>query len=114
MIIRELDSLNARIEYDHRMPIETLSREDVAKVACLAIHVFLSSILCDPVTLRVHSILGPDTILIKIESKEIGTILGKNGKTINALRTLMECVAGRHHQRIVIDTVYELLSRSRK
>lgn len=48
-----------------------------------------------------------DNILLelKISSDDLGKIIGKNGNTINAIRTVMQAAASSHKKRAKLDVV---------
>jgi len=53
------------------------------------------------------SMLSQNTIEIKIEveQSDIGKVVGKKGKNINALRTLLTAVAAKEHHRATLQVV---------
>ena len=65
-----------------------------------------------------HLVDHPDTVSIDVEEKEeklvfklkvtesdVGKIIGKNGRTASALRTLLRAVAAKEGRRAVLDIV---------
>lgn len=45
------------------------------------------------------------TIELSVEKSDIGKIIGKNGKTINAIRTLLMSVASRNGIRVSLEII---------
>jgi len=50
--------------------------------------------------------LGPDTIAFSIKSDRLGIVLGKQGKTIDCIRHLVDAVGSKQGHRVVIETLY--------
>lgn len=48
-----------------------------------------------------------ETVLLelKIASEDLGKIIGKNGNTINAIRTILQAAASSHKKRAKLDVV---------
>ncbi|MDD3154326.1 MAG: KH domain-containing protein [Victivallaceae bacterium] len=61
----------------------------------------------DPSSIRVYSEEGAEASTIKIECKkeDIGKIVGKRGKTIMAIRSLVSGAAGRMRRRVSVEVV---------
>ncbi len=58
-----------------------------------------------PDKVKIHEIGGTQTLIIElsVEKSDIGKIIGKKGKTINAIRTLLMSVAIRHGVRVNLE-----------
>jgi len=39
---------------------------------------------------------------LKVDKTDIGKVIGKQGNTVNAMRTLLIAVGGKEHQRVVL------------
>ena len=48
-----------------------------------------------------------DTIVmeLKISPEDLGKVIGKNGNTINAIRTVLQAAASSHKKRVKLDVV---------
>lgn len=48
-----------------------------------------------------------ETVLLelKIASEDLGKIIGKNGNTINAIRTILQAAASSHKKRVKLDVM---------
>ena len=60
-----------------------------------------------PDQVHINEIGGTNTLIIelKVEKSDIGKIIGKNGKTINAIRTLLMSVASRNGLRVNLEII---------
>ncbi|MEL7431487.1 MAG: KH domain-containing protein [Chlamydiota bacterium] len=58
-----------------------------------------------PEEVSINEIGGTNTIILElsVSKSDIGKIIGKKGKTINAIRTLLMSVASRNHLRINLE-----------
>ncbi len=57
--------------------------------------------------LRINEIGGTHTLIIElgVEKSDIGKIIGKRGKTINAIRTLLMSIASRNGIRVNLEII---------
>src|SRR5690606_42146301 len=62
-----------------------------------------------PDQVRINEIGGTHTLIIElsVEKSDIGKIIGKKGKTINAIRTLLMSVASRNGIRVNLEILEE-------
>lgn len=62
-----------------------------------------------PDMVKINEIGGTHTIIIElsVEKSDIGKIIGKKGKTINAIRTLLMSVASRNGLRVNLEILEE-------
>jgi predicted RNA-binding protein YlqC (UPF0109 family) len=69
---------------------------------CLAI---AKSIVDDPGGLKVASVEGSQLSVIELDAppEEIGRVVGREGRTIAAIRTLAEALAMRMNRRVMVD-----------
>lgn len=63
------------------------------------------AIVADPALLKVASVEGNNLVIIELSapSDEIGRVVGRDGRTIFAIRTLAEALGVRINKRIVVD-----------
>ena len=58
---------------------------------------------------RLHSLLvsRDGTIVLEVHAAEddVGKIIGRGGRTVSSLRTVMRAVASRHDERVLVDVV---------
>lgn len=62
-----------------------------------------------PDQVQINEIGGTHTLIIElaVEKSDIGKIIGKKGKTINAIRTLLMSVASRNGIRVNLEIIEE-------
>ncbi len=60
-----------------------------------------------PEDLRISEIEGERTVVyeLRCNPEDVGKIIGKNGKTVGAIRTLLSTVAARQNRRAVLEVV---------
>jgi len=60
-----------------------------------------------PEALEVSEIHGEHTIFIEVRCApdDVGTLIGKNGKTISAIRTLLNALALRENRTVVVEII---------
>lgn len=60
-----------------------------------------------PDQVHINEVGGTNTLIIelRVEKSDIGKIIGKNGKTINAIRTLLMSVASRNGLRVNLEII---------
>ncbi len=70
---------------------------------------YLAKALVDrPDEVRVDEFEEDDgTVVFEVEvaEDEVGKLIGRNGRTINALRTVIRASAVRHNRRVLVDVV---------
>jgi uncharacterized protein len=62
-----------------------------------------------PDKVKINEVGGTHTVILElsVEKSDIGKIIGKRGKTINAIRTLLMSVASRNGLRINLEILEE-------
>jgi uncharacterized protein len=62
-----------------------------------------------PDQVKINEVGGTHTIILElsVEKSDIGKIIGKKGKTINAIRTLLMSVASRNGLRVNLEILEE-------
>ncbi len=62
-----------------------------------------------PDAVHIKEVGGTNTLIIElsVEKSDIGKIIGKKGKTINAIRTLLMSVASRNGLRVNLEIIEE-------
>jgi len=71
---------------------------------------FIAKKLVDnPDAVDVSLIEGKNTAIIelRVAPEDVGKVIGKSGRTANALRTLLSAVASRQSQKIVLEIIEE-------
>jgi predicted RNA-binding protein YlqC (UPF0109 family) len=65
----------------------------------------VKNLVDNPDKVRINEIAGTNTLIIElgVEKSDIGKIIGKRGKTINAIRTLLISVASRNGIRVSLE-----------
>lgn len=71
---------------------------------------FVAKKLVDsPDAVDVSYIEGKNTAIIelRVAPEDVGKVIGKSGRTANALRTLISAVASRNNQKVVLEIIEE-------
>ena len=71
---------------------------------------FITKKLVDvPEAVEVRYIEGKNTAIIelRVAPEDVGKVIGKSGRTANALRTLISAVASRQNQKVVLEIIEE-------
>lgn len=69
----------------------------------------VKNLVDNPDKVRINEIGGTNTLILEltVDKADIGKIIGKQGKTINAIRTLMMSVASRNGIRVNLEIIEE-------
>ncbi len=69
----------------------------------------IKNLVDHPEEVQINEIGGTHTIILelKVKKSDIGKIIGKKGKTINAIRTLLMSVASRNGIRVNLEILEE-------
>ena len=69
----------------------------------------VKNLVDSPDAVKVTEVGGTHTLIIElsVDKSDIGKIIGKKGKTINALRTLLMSVASRNDMRVSLEILEE-------
>jgi len=75
----------------------------------------IKNLVDNPDKVKINEIGGTHTLIIElsVEKSDIGKIIGKKGKTINAIRTLLMSVASRNGIRVNLEILEEGAESSR-
>ena len=67
----------------------------------------LRALVDTPEALEVSEIHGHETIFFELrcDPADVGTLIGKNGKTISAIRTLLNALAHRENRQVVVEVI---------
>jgi len=65
------------------------------------------SLVDDPEQVQVDEVVSSQTIILelRVAKADMGKIIGKQGKTANAIRTLLNAVAGKVKKRYMLEIV---------
>lgn len=63
----------------------------------------------NPDEVDVSFIEGKNTAIVelRVAREDVGKVIGKSGRTANAMRTLLSAVASRHGQKVVLEIIEE-------
>jgi predicted RNA-binding protein YlqC (UPF0109 family) len=65
------------------------------------------SLVDDPEQVQVDEVVSSQTIILelRVAKSDMGKVIGKQGKTANAIRTLLNAVAGKVKKRYMLEIV---------
>ncbi len=71
------------------------------------IEYIVRALVDSPEDIQITEVDGERTIIFELRchSDDIGKVIGKNGKTVGAIRTLLSTVAARHNKRAMLEVV---------
>jgi predicted RNA-binding protein YlqC (UPF0109 family) len=69
----------------------------------------IKNLVDHPDQVRINEVGGTHSVILElsVEKSDIGKIIGKRGKTINAIRTLLVSVAARNGLRVSLEILEE-------
>lgn len=64
----------------------------------------MRNLVDSPEELSITEVSGDSVLILEVRlaKKDIGKIIGKQGKTIDAIRTLLHSIASKNHLRVVL------------
>ncbi len=67
----------------------------------------MKNLIDSPEELNITEVVGDSTLILEVRlaKKDIGKIVGKKGKTIDAIRTLLHSIASKNHLRVVLQII---------
>jgi len=67
----------------------------------------VKSIVAKPEAVSVRGVEGENSVVIelKVDSDDIGRVIGKNGRTINAMRTILSATRAQKEKRQVLEVL---------
>ena len=71
------------------------------------VEIMAKALVDNPDQLDVSEIAGSDTLVIELRSsrEDIGKIIGKKGRNVQAMRTLLNAAAGKLGKRVVLEII---------
>ncbi|MEI6531987.1 MAG: KH domain-containing protein [Chlamydiota bacterium] len=65
----------------------------------------IKNLVDNPDKVSINEIMGTNTLILEltVDKADIGKVIGRQGKTINALRTLIMAVASRNNLRVNLE-----------
>ena len=71
------------------------------------VEIMAKALVDNPDQLDVSEIKGSDTLVIELRSarEDIGKIIGKKGRNVQAMRTLLNAAAGKLGKRVVLEII---------
>ena len=71
------------------------------------VEIMARALVDNPEQLEVSEIAGSDTVVIELRpaKEDIGKIIGKKGRNVQAMRTLLNAAAGKLRKRVVLEIV---------
>jgi predicted RNA-binding protein YlqC (UPF0109 family) len=82
------------------MAAETISMRELVEYIAKAL-------VDDPSKVRVEEVSGPNSTILELHvaPEDVGRIIGRNGRIINSMRTLLRVMAVRQGKRVVLELV---------
>ena len=71
------------------------------------VEIMAKALVDNPDQLEVSEISGSDTLVIELRSarEDIGKIIGKKGRNVQAMRTLLNAAAGKLRKRVILEII---------
>jgi len=71
------------------------------------VEIMAKALVDNPDQLAVSEITGSDTLVIELRAakEDIGKIIGKKGRNVQAMRTLLNAAAGKLRKRVVLEII---------
>ena len=71
------------------------------------VEIMAKALVDNPDQLEVREIAGRDTVVIELRParEDIGKIIGKKGRNVQAMRTLLNAAAGKLRKRVVLEII---------
>ena len=71
------------------------------------VEIMAKALVDNPDQLEVSEIAGRDTLVIELRpaKDDIGKIIGKKGRNVQAMRTLLNAAAGKLRKRVVLEII---------
>jgi hypothetical protein len=71
------------------------------------VEIMAKALVDNPDQLEVSEITGSDTLVIELRpaSEDIGKIIGKKGRNVQAMRTLLNAAASKLRMRVVLEII---------
>ncbi|MCK4241140.1 MAG: KH domain-containing protein [Candidatus Atribacteria bacterium] len=71
------------------------------------IELIIKGIVDNPDKVEINEILGEKTSIfeVRVDSDDIGKVIGKQGRNIKSIRTIVNAAAQKHDKRVVIEIV---------
>ena len=93
--------MNAEMDFSSNAnQTETLSMRELVE--------YIAKALVDnPSQVRVEEVSGPNSTILELHvaPEDVGRVIGRNGRIINAMRTLLRVMAVRQGKRVVLEIV---------
>jgi len=95
-------------EYTEKL-LSTYSHLNEDRIMKEFVAYIVKNLVDHPDKVQINEIGGTQTLIIElsVEKSDIGKIIGKKGKTINAIRTLLMSVASRNGIRVNLEILEE-------
>ena len=87
------------------VPARTITTE--VTVMRELVEIMAKALVDNPDQLEVSEITGSDTLVIELRParEDIGKIIGKKGRNVQAMRTLLNAAAGKLRKRVVLEII---------
>ena len=67
----------------------------------------VKALVDNPEQVQVNEVVGAQTVVLelKVDKSDMGKVIGKQGKTAHAIRTLLNAASGKNRKRYVLEIV---------
>lgn len=71
------------------------------------VHMMIRSLVDRHEAIQIHEIPGEKTVMfeVRVADEDVGKVIGKNGKTINAIRTLLRAATVKDNKKVILEVL---------
>lgn len=71
------------------------------------VHRIIKSLVDHEDQIEIHEIVGEKTLMyeVRVADSDVGKIIGRNGRTINAIRTLLRAATVKDNKKIILEVL---------
>ncbi len=71
------------------------------------VHMIIKALVDNDEEISINEIVGEKTLMyeVKVAEKDVGKIIGKNGRTINAMRTILRAATVKDNKKVILEVL---------